>query len=794
MEGEGEIPLPEERGGGGSMTKVIAAIVVIIIVVAAVAGALILMGGGEEPNEGPSASISASTDAINIGDTVTFDASASTDPDGDIETYTFNFGDGAMYVSNSPIATHHYYVMGFYMAAVIVEDDKGATDMSDIVPVTVTADSVIAANDSAPTAVILTSIDASQMTVDVNQTVDFDGSTSWAWSWNETAGDFVVNSSAITAFSWVVGKSITSNASTFGKAFPNAGIKSILLTVTATNGKKSHMGVSINVVSQGGGGPIARADTFVEATIGEPKTLDPAVAYDTASGEILENVYEHLIWYDGPSTATLIPQLATEVPTPENGGISEDGLSYTFQLKEGVKFHYKDPDGNYYTMDGYDVEYSLERVLTMNDPEGPVWMFAQLMYPSWPGPGEVLDPDLVDATVEVNPDDPFEVTVNTLVVYPGFLKVMCYTIGSVICMEAVEDHGGVVEVTQNEWMIRNEAGTGPYMLKTWEANQYVLMERFDDYHKDPAPIKYVIIKKVQDTGTRLMMLLAGDADFAYVPRVQRPSVIGNPDLRIVEGLPTFDLDFIGFNWNMSGDLDIGDVPVDFFTDMNIRNAFIYAFDFENFLTNIWLDTAIQPNGPIPMGMFAYDPSVPNYTYDLSISADFLNETDYAATGFHIILYYNAGNDEREAACFLLKEGMEDVPIAGDITVEVMALDWPTYLDSLYGFALPIFFLGWGPDYADPDDYVNPFLHSDGAYPYFLSLSNATLDAMIIEAAMELNETLRAEMYLNISWAVYENAYYIWTAQPTNFHVERAWVTGYYFNPMYSQFYFYAMDK
>lgn len=776
------------------MTKVIAAIVVIIIVVAAIAGALILMGGGEEPNEGPSASISASTDAINIGDTVTFDASASTDPDGDIETYTFNFGDGAMYVSTSPIVTHNYYVMGFYMAAVIVEDDKGATDMSDIVPVTVAADSVTPANDSAPTAVILTSIDASQMTVDVNQTVDFDGSTSYAWSWNETAGDFVVNSSAITTFSWVLGKSVASDEASFDEAFAEPGIWSVLLTVTATNGKKSQMGVSVNVVSQGGGGPIARADTFVEATIGEPKTLDPAVAYDTASGEVLENVYEHLIWYDGPSTATLIPQLATAVPTVDNGGISEDGLSYTFHLKEGVKFHYKDPAGNYYTMDGYDVEYSLERVLTMNDPEGPVWMFAQLMYPSWPGPGEVLDPDLVDASVEVNPDDPFEVTVNTLVIYPGFLKVMCYTIGSIICMEAVEDHGGVVEVTQNEWMIRNEAGTGPYMLKAWEANQYVLMERFDDYHRDPAPIKYVIIKKVQDTGTRLMMLLAGDADFAYVPRVQRPSVIGNPDLRIVEGLPTFDMDFIGFNWNMSGDLDTGDVPADFFTDMNIRNAFIYAFDFENFLTNIWLDTAIQPNGPIPMGMFGYDPSIPNYTYDLSISADFLNETDYAATGFHIILYYNAGNDEREAACFLLKEGMEDVPIAGDITVEVMALDWPTYLDSLYGFALPIFFLGWGPDYADPDDYVNPFLHSDGAFPYFLSLSNATLDAMIIEAAMELNETLRAEMYLNISWEVYKNAYYIWTAQPTNFHVERAWVEGYYFNPMYSQFYFYAMDK
>jgi peptide/nickel transport system substrate-binding protein len=179
---------------------------------------------------------------------------------------------------------------------------------------------------------------------------------------------------------------------------------------------------------------------------------------------------------------------------------------------------------------------------------------------------------------------------------------------------------------------------------------------------------------------------------------------------------------------------------------------------------------------------------------MTLAADFLNATPYGTSGFDIILYYNARNDEREAACFLFKEGLESLDVAGEINVGVQALDWPTYLDSLYGKALPVFFLGWGPDYADPDDYVNPFLHSDGVFPYFLSISNATLDDMIIDAAFELNETLRAEMYFNISMVSYDNAYYLWTAQPTNFHVERAWVDGYYFNPMYSQFYFYAMSK
>jgi peptide/nickel transport system substrate-binding protein len=804
MEGEGEIPLPEERGGGGgSMTKVIAAIVVIIIVVAAIAGALILMGG-EAENKGPTAVATASETLAMPGDTITYDGTASDDPDGEIADFSWNFGDGATTSGNMSVASivsHEYDYPGKYIIVLTVTDDKDKSDSNwksllyvEILNPETTGDIT---NDTVPFAIGA----ASAQVVENDTAIDFDGNASRAYSiepqYNETdvltswAAEFDVAFIEEMFWSWGDGNSFSGNYTEAGLAsytYTGDGVVyASYLRVTSIHDaiQRYYHTVVILPADVTGGGAVKNPDLFVEVTIGEPKTLDPSVAYDTASGEVLENVYEHLIYYDRESTVDLVPQLATAVPTVGDG-ISADGLNYTFTLREGVKFHYTNATGVAYTMDGYDVEYSIERVLTMNDPEGPGWMLAQIMYPSWPGPNKVLDPNLINASIEVNPTDAFEVTFHLISPYPGFLKVLAYTVGSVICTEAVEDHGGVVPITQNEWMIRTEAGTGPY----------VLMERFDDYWREPAPVKFVIIKKVQDTGTRLMMLLAGDADFAYVPRLQRPSVINNDDLTIVEGLPTFDMDFLGFNWNMSGTLDVGTVPMDFFADMNIRNAFIHSFDFDNFLANVWLDTAIQPNGPIPMGMFAYDPSIPNYTTDYSLAAEFLNKTTYGEDGFTIRLYYNAGNDEREAACFLLRDGLGIVSnyIAGEINVEVQALDWPTYLDALYGFALPVFFLGWGPDYADPDDYVNPFLHSNGAYPYFLSLSNATLDDMIIEAAMELNETLRAEMYLEISQAVYENAYYVWTAQPTNFHVQRAWVVGYYFNPMFSQFIFYDMSK
>lgn len=80
-------------------------------------------------------------------------------------------------------------------------------------------------------------------------------------------------------------------------------------------------------------------DTFVFVTFGQPDTLDPAECYDTASGEIIHQIYDNLIAYEGSSLDVLIPMLATEVPSVENGLISEDGTIVKFPIREGVKFH-----------------------------------------------------------------------------------------------------------------------------------------------------------------------------------------------------------------------------------------------------------------------------------------------------------------------------------------------------------------------------------------------------------------------------------------------------------------------
>ncbi|HXZ23932.1 MAG TPA: ABC transporter substrate-binding protein, partial [Methanomassiliicoccales archaeon] len=409
---------------------------------------------------------------------------------------------------------------------------------------------------------------------------------------------------------------------------------------------------------------------------------------------------------------------------------------------------------------------------------------------------------------------PMQVEIKLLFAYPAFLKILAYTACSVVEKAYVEANGGTQSLTRNEWMNRHEMGTGPYILKDWSPNNRILLQRWDNYWRGPAELQYVIIKKVQDLGTREMLLFSGQADSIYVPIMFKDDVIGKPGVRTYLNLPMFSINFFGLNEhinNTNPSVPAGDVPSDFFNQTNVRRAFAYALNYTTLLDVIAQGTAIQPNGPIPEGMLGYNTTVPLFTFNLTKAAQYLqNTTDtrtghtgsYADNGFNLVLYYNSGNLGRQAGCQLLKQGLETLSqnhaygVTGKITVTVSTLDWPTYLDARAKGWLPMFFLGWQVDYPDPDDFANPFCAIGGAFPIFIGLENATLDGIVKTAASTLNETVRAELYGQVAQSCYDNAYYIWTTQPTNFHVERTWVHGFAYNPTWADLpgLFYDLSK
>ncbi|MBE2202523.1 MAG: hypothetical protein IAE79_28185 [Anaerolinea sp.] len=301
-------------------------------------------------------------------------------------------------------------------------------------------------------------------------------------------------------------------------------------------------------------------DVYTEVVFGDIDTLDPNLAYDTASGNLIMNVMETLIRYNYTDPTTYVPLLALEVPSLENGGISEDGLTYVFNIREGVKFH------NGGDLTASDFEYTFQRGLLQSDPNGPQWLLLEpiLGYASGDVTEEIAegeyggDPDglKANATAEelvavcekvkatVVADDAAGTLTFTLAQPWGpFIATLAQTWGAAIDKEWAIENGawdGSCDTWQNFYAPGSENdeltaiinGTGPYMLESWTPGEgYVLIANEDYWATEPlweggpsgpARIKTVKVELVDEWGTRFAKLQAGDAEIVSVPVGNRP--------------------------------------------------------------------------------------------------------------------------------------------------------------------------------------------------------------------------------------------------------------------------------
>jgi peptide/nickel transport system substrate-binding protein len=266
---------------------------------------------------------------------------------------------------------------------------------------------------------------------------------------------------------------------------------------------------------------IKNPNVFVEATIGEVDTLDPAYAYDTASAEVIEAIYDPLIYYDGTSTSEFVPRLATEWT------ISEDGKTYRFKIREGVTFH----NGN---------------ALTPEDV-------------TRPSEGELIPLEDITNAVEVDGD---WVQFNLVAPYPPFMAILAQTWSSIVDKEWCMENGDW-DGTQASYEALNDPpsggsplqaianGCGPFELEFWEAADRVSMLRYDDYWDTPANFERFIYKVVDEWTTRKLELLAGDADWAYVPRAYIGELEDVEGLTIYKDLPQMQADAFFFQFDIS---------------------------------------------------------------------------------------------------------------------------------------------------------------------------------------------------------------------------------------------------
>jgi peptide/nickel transport system substrate-binding protein len=348
---------------------------------------------------------------------------------------------------------------------------------------------------------------------------------------------------------------------------------------------------------------VKNPDTFIHLATGDPASFDWAWAFDTASFAVIFNIYETLIAYDGVRMDRFVPRLATQVPSLANGLISPDGRTYTFPIRQGVRFH----DGT--PMTAADVAWSLQRFLLTDRAGGPSKLLLEWIL----GRTATRDGDgrLVITFAELQ--RAIRVRGNNVVItlqrpFGGFLSIIAgwSYVQPKRWAIANGDWDGTAATMARHNNPKREAtafferanGTGPFKLETWDrAGRQVILVRNDAYWQEPARLRRVVIRTVEEVGTRVLMLRAGDADAIALARVHLGMVEGDANIRIIDNLPrgtvtspalffTFRIDCEGNPDCGSGRMDGAGIPPDFFSDVNVRRAFAWSFDSAAFLRDV----------------------------------------------------------------------------------------------------------------------------------------------------------------------------------------------------------------
>jgi len=601
---------------------------------------------------------------------------------------------------------------------------------------------------------------------------------------------------------------------------------------------------------------------FVEATIGEPETLDPALAYETAGGEIIQNVYETLVFYDGIATDKFVPMLAEEMPT-----VSDDGTVYTFKIRQGVKFH----EGQDLTPE--DVAYSFQRGLLYGGYSGPQWLLAEPFFGIGVDDVSLLvddtgaladdqaalaaaDPAALKAACEkvtgaiVADDAAGTVTMTLAQAWGPFIATIAQGWGSIMDKDWTIENGGwdgSCDTWQNFYAVPSESdplttimnGTGAFKLDHWTQGEEIVMVRNDDYWREPAFYERIVIKSIDEWGTRFAMLQAGDADLVNVPpenRSQVDEMVGercefdlatnaykecevvddSKPMRLYIGRPSLSSQDLFFTFNIaetsnyvgSGELDGNGIPHDFFSDIHIRKGFAYSFDWDIYIADVFDGEAVQQPVLARAGMAGYEADAPVYTYDPAkaeeefkladadkdgIPAGDDPEGDIWTTGFRLQALYNQGNTSRQVISEIMANNL--AAINELFVVETVGLPWPTFLRTLRASEAPYFTSGWAEDIHDPHNWYQPYMV--GTYAL-----RQTMPADLVTQFRDILNRGVAETDLEARHAIYQeaNALYfeqvptVLLATATSHGFEPRYQKGTVLNPIFSGNYWYPMSE
>jgi peptide/nickel transport system substrate-binding protein len=448
-----------------------------------------------------------------------------------------------------------------------------------------------------------------------------------------------------------------------------------------------------------------------------PSGMDPHIHSSWDLAVAVANVYDPLVYQD--EKGKLQGGLA------ESWEVSPDGMTYTFKLRKGVKFH----DGTPFTAEA--VKFSLDRIV---DPATKSQLAINLL-------GPYKSTDIVDDyTAKVNFSTP----------YAPFLANLGLPYLAIVSPAAVKKFGA-------DYM-KNQVGTGPFIFKEYVPNDHLTLVRNPDYnwppayakHKGPAYLEEVTFKFLPDATTRVPALEAGDVDVAreLLPQ-QAPRLSQNPAFTVL--VTTMPGQTLQFFMNTQRD------PTN---DLRVRQALLYAHDPVVIANTIFRGYFPPAFGPLAPNTPGYDPALEKmYPYDLAKATALLDEAGWKLKAGSAI----REKDGKPMTLEMIVQGWGHLEEIGQILqgqlrqagvdVKIQMMSFPaavkaasdgTYHLTPYGGG------GWDADV------LNSYFNSK-AFFNWSKVNNPELDKILTQAAGEMDAAKRAALYVQAQEIIMKDA-------------------------------------
>jgi len=442
--------------------------------------------------------------------------------------------------------------------------------------------------------------------------------------------------------------------------------------------------------------PAPIAGDVVWASFGQAWTLDPHMFTDANARDIMAQVYEGLMWHTPDNT--LEPLLA------ESFTVSEDQLTYTFHLRQGVTFH----DGMPFSATA--VKTSFERMWGSD-----ARMSMDVLY-------EILDEIIIvdNYTIQFVLSSPHAAFLTHLT-HPA-----CFIISPTAILEDAQG-GRILE--------EHPVGTGPFMFDYLVWGDYTRLTP-NPNHWRSTPAHDVIFQVIPSHLTPLTMIDQGAADVIRGFAADAHQLDGMPHVEWWS-VPSAVINYIGFNTAQDGPL----------SDARVRRAMSMAINRAEILEIVQDNQGILPTNLLRDGVVAHAPTdMPELPFDPDAARELLAEAGFP-DGFHTTIWTNEGNMVRFHTAELVQMQLAAI----DIYVDIVVVDWGTYLDLTSAGEHDMFLLGWGPLTGDADSIISPLLHSDEIwFNNRTHYANSVVDELLERARTALDPEYRDALYREIS--------------------------------------------